>query len=280
VFVYFDNDRDAAAAQDARRLTALAEDRADPGLEEDARCRGLSRSREARARLVFVERAAEGDGLNLLAMCNRNEAAWSRAVHSGNEDFRRLSAGQDWRGCDLYRSDAGRVRPGAERRGPHAGGRAAGTLGGSGGSAVRGPAGELLDRALERAGTDRGGVCDQRRQALQYWEGGASQDAEPGRSRPAALAVSRDRLVEPSVLVCLGATASRALLGPAFRLLKERGRFVPSTLPPRILATIHPSAVLRARDDERGRLFELLAGDLAIALAASAEARRSGGGTP
>ena len=55
--------------------------------------------------------------------------------------------------------------------------------------------------------------------------------------------------MEPRVLVCLGATASQALLGRSFRLSHERGRFVPSALAPLVTATIHPSALLRLRDD-------------------------------
>jgi len=136
-----------------------------------------------------------------------------------------------------------------------------------------GPAGELLDRALERAGIDRGAayvtnvvkhfkyVREGKRRIHKTPNQGEIEACRPWLFRELAL-------VDPSVLVCLGATAARAVLGPKFRLLKERGRFVASTLPPRTLATIHPSAVLRARDDERARLFDLLAGDLSVALAA------------
>ena len=135
-----------------------------------------------------------------------------------------------------------------------------------------GPAGELLDRALERAGIDRGAayvtnvvkhfkyVREGKRRIHKTPNQGEIEACRPWLFRELAL-------VDPSVLVCLGATAARALLGPSFHLLKERGRFVESTVLPRTLATIHPSAVLRARDDERARLFDLLAGDLSVALA-------------
>jgi DNA polymerase len=56
--------------------------------------------------------------------------------------------------------------------------------------------------------------------------------------------------VRPDVLVCMGATASQALLGKQFRVTKERGRELESDLAPHVLATIHPSAVLRAEDRE------------------------------
>jgi len=57
-------------------------------------------------------------------------------------------------------------------------------------------------------------------------------------------------LIQPTALVCLGATAAQALLGPRFRVTQERGRFVPSSLARYVLATVHPSALLRAPDEE------------------------------
>jgi DNA polymerase len=57
-------------------------------------------------------------------------------------------------------------------------------------------------------------------------------------------------LVKPKVIVALGATAAQALLGPQFRVTKERGKFVESTLAPYVMATVHPSSILRAPDDE------------------------------
>jgi DNA polymerase len=62
--------------------------------------------------------------------------------------------------------------------------------------------------------------------------------------------------VRPLVLVCLGATASQALLGRAFRVSEERGKFIPSALAPYVIATIHPSALLRLAD-ERARAAEM-----------------------
>ena len=60
-------------------------------------------------------------------------------------------------------------------------------------------------------------------------------------------------LVKPRVLVCLGATAAQALLGKAFRVSQQRGQFVPSPLAPVVIATVHPSSILRASDDETRR---------------------------
>ena len=60
-------------------------------------------------------------------------------------------------------------------------------------------------------------------------------------------------MVAPRVLVCLGATAAQALLGRQFRVTKQRGEPVDSPLAEVVLATIHPSAILRARDDDARR---------------------------
>jgi DNA polymerase len=60
-------------------------------------------------------------------------------------------------------------------------------------------------------------------------------------------------LVGPRVLVCLGATAAQALIGKAFKVSRQRGEWVASSLAPRVMATVHPSSILRATDDEQRR---------------------------
>jgi DNA polymerase len=60
-------------------------------------------------------------------------------------------------------------------------------------------------------------------------------------------------LVRPRVLVCLGATAAQALLGREFKVTRQRGEFVPSTLAPLATATVHPSSILRAPDEDARR---------------------------
>jgi uracil-DNA glycosylase len=71
------------------------------------------------------------------------------------------------------------------------------------------------------------------------------------------------------VVVCLGATAARALLGPDFRLLKERGRFFTTPWAPKTIATLHPSAILRGEDDAaQARLYGMLVDDLRLVVAA------------
>jgi DNA polymerase len=66
--------------------------------------------------------------------------------------------------------------------------------------------------------------------------------------------------------VCLGATAAKFLLGPQFRLTRERGRFVEAPWAPRVLATVHPSSILRTRED-RAAAMEDFVDDLRVAFA-------------
>jgi DNA polymerase len=68
-------------------------------------------------------------------------------------------------------------------------------------------------------------------------------------------------LIQPDVVVCLGATAAQALLGKTFRVTKQRGEWVESPLAPHVMATIHPSAILRAEED-RAHQMRLFLSDL------------------
>jgi uracil-DNA glycosylase family protein len=121
-----------------------------------------------------------------------------------------------------------------------------------------GPAGRLLDEALERAGIDRSATYVTNAVKHFKWEARGKRriHAKPSWTeqqacRPwleAELAV-----VRPAVLVLLGATAAQSLLGRQFRVTKERGRWLESDLAPHVVATIHPSAVLRQRDSESRR---------------------------
>ena len=118
-----------------------------------------------------------------------------------------------------------------------------------------GPAGKLLDRALADAGIDRGKVYVTNTVKHFKWEprgkrrihkkpnGGEIKACRPWLEAEISL-------VKPKVIVCLGATAAQALLGPQFKVTKQRGQFIESTLAPYIMATVHPSSILRAPDDE------------------------------
>jgi DNA polymerase len=71
--------------------------------------------------------------------------------------------------------------------------------------------------------------------------------------------------VHPSVLVCLGATSAQSLLGRQFRVTKQRGEWIESDLAEHVTATIHPSAILRQRDEEsRHREMEAFVNDLKL----------------
>ena len=121
-----------------------------------------------------------------------------------------------------------------------------------------GPAGRLLDRALAAAGIDRASVYLTNAVKHFKWEPRGKRRIH---KKPRASEVSACRpwldteiaLVKPRVIVCLGATAAQALLGAAFKVTQHRGRIVPSPLPARVLATVHPSSILRAPDDKARR---------------------------
>jgi len=121
-----------------------------------------------------------------------------------------------------------------------------------------GPAGKLLDRALEEAGIDRSAVYVTNVVKHFKWEPRGKRRIH---AKPNAAEVSACRpwleteiaLVKPRGLVCLGATAAQALLGKAFKVSKQRGEFVESSLAPLVSATVHPSSILRAPDDQTRR---------------------------
>ncbi len=131
-----------------------------------------------------------------------------------------------------------------------------------------GPAGRLLDTALERAGIDRSAVYLTNAVKHFKWEprGKRRIHQKPNSVEIAACRPWLDAeiaVVKPEVLVCLGATAAQALLGRSFRVSRERGRWVASPLAPRVLATVHPSSILRAPDDaSRRREFARFVGEL------------------
>jgi uracil-DNA glycosylase len=121
-----------------------------------------------------------------------------------------------------------------------------------------GPAGKLLDRALEEAKIDRGVVYVTNVVKHFKWEPRGKRRihakpnaAEIGACRP--WLETEIALVKPRILICLGATAAQALLGKAFKVSQQRGKPVESSLAPVVIATVHPSSILRARDDETRR---------------------------
>ena len=122
-----------------------------------------------------------------------------------------------------------------------------------------GPAGKLLDRVLEDVGIDRAAVYVTNVVKHFKWEprGKRRIHKKPNASEIAACRPWLDaeiELVKPRAIVCLGATAAQALLGRQFKVTAHRGEFVPSALAPLMLATVHPSSILRAPDPESRRL--------------------------
>jgi DNA polymerase len=131
-----------------------------------------------------------------------------------------------------------------------------------------GPAGRLLDDALDTAGIDRKQTYVTNVVKHFKWEPRGKRRIH---KKPNSLEIAACRpwleaeiaLIKPDVIVALGATAAQALLGPQFRVTKQRGEFIPSTLAPYVMATVHPSSILRAPDDETRHLeLQLFVGDL------------------
>src|SRR4051794_26573069 len=136
-----------------------------------------------------------------------------------------------------------------------------------------GPAGRMLDRALEEAGIDR---------KLTYVTNAVKHfhHSERGKrrihERPRAEHIKACRpwldaelaVVKPRVLVCLGALPTQALLGTGVKVTKDRGRPLESDLAPVVMITVHPSSILRARDAAaREEAFQAFVADLKVVAA-------------
>jgi uracil-DNA glycosylase family protein len=132
-----------------------------------------------------------------------------------------------------------------------------------------GPAGRLLDEALVDAGIDRKAVYVTNVVKHFKWQGRGKRriHQKPNWSEIAAcrpwLEAELD-VVQPRVLVCLGATAAQALLGRQFRVTRERGRPVESELAEHVIATVHPSSILRGDPETRDQEYAALVQDLKV----------------
>ncbi len=132
-----------------------------------------------------------------------------------------------------------------------------------------GPSGKLLDRAFEQAGIDRDDVYVTNAVKHFKW----AKDAKTTRrlhKTPSAGEIrachpwleTEIAFIKPDVIVCLGATAAKALLGRTFSVLKQRGVAIESEWAPAVFATVHPSAVLRAPSDQRALAERMFFADL------------------
>lgn len=181
-------------------------------------------------------------------------------------------------GCDLYR-DATQTVFGEGRRGAALMlvGEQPGDHEDIEGHPFVGPAGRLLDRAVRDAGIDP--ALAYVTNAVKHFkftrrEGKRRIHQKPGRTEVVACRpwlIAEIDAVRPEVVICLGATAAQSLLGASFRISSGRGELLclpglaGSTGRPRVLATVHPSAVLRDRTDQRARAYEAFVEDLRAA---------------
>jgi DNA polymerase len=168
--------------------------------------------------------------------------------------FREAAA--DCQGCDLWERGTQTVfGEGARRAEVVFVGEQPGNEEDLSGKPFVGPAGRLLDDALVAAGIDRSQTYVTNIVKHFKWEPRGKRRIH---KKPNAREVTACRpwleaeisLIKPKVIICLGATAAQALLGPKFKVTKQRGQFIESTLAPYLMATVHPSSILRAPDDE------------------------------
>jgi DNA polymerase len=133
-----------------------------------------------------------------------------------------------------------------------------------------GPAGRLFDKALVEAGIDRGSTYVTNAVKHFKWKpkGKRRLHENPKASEIDACLpwlMAEIRVIKPRVLVLLGATTAQALMGKQFRVTKQRGEWLESTLAEKVIATVHPSSILRASDAEsREMQYRSFVADLLI----------------
>ena len=181
----------------------------------------------------------------------------------------RRAAAAGCRACDLWRNATQTVfGEGSERAEVMMVGEQPGDREDLEGSPFVGPAGKVLDTALEEVGIDRNLVYVTNVVKHFKWRprGKRRIHQKPNAEEIAACRPWLDaelEVVKPDVLVALGSTAAQALLGRGFRVTRERGVPVDSDLAPNVLATVHPSSILRARDEaERREAYAAFVADL------------------
>jgi uracil-DNA glycosylase len=138
-----------------------------------------------------------------------------------------------------------------------------------------GPAGKIMDRALEEAGIDRKKVYVTNAVKHFKWEprGKRRLHKKPNAREIAACRPWLEaelRLVRPNLVVALGSTAAQTIFGPSFPVRRERGKLLSSKLAPKVVATVHPSSLLRQPDEEsRHREYKNFVADLRVAVKAA-----------
>ena len=132
-----------------------------------------------------------------------------------------------------------------------------------------GPAGRVLDEALLAAGIDRADTYVTNAVKHFKWTAAGKRRIH---KKPSAAEVAACRpwldaeleAVAPEVVVCLGATAAQALLGPQFRLTRQRGQFFEGLVGPTLTATVHPSSILRVPEESRDVELDAFVRDLTL----------------
>ena len=209
---------------------------------------------------------------------NADETDWRPAPVPETSDLREVAAAaRGCTACHLYRRGTQTVfGEGPKRAKLMLLGEQPGDQEDLAGKPFVGPAGRLLDRALEEVGIPRDEVYVTNTVKHFKWEprGKRRIHQKPNSREIAACRPWLDaelRLVKPKLLVCLGSTAAQAIFGSSFRVTKQRGIVMESPFAPRVLATVHPSSLLRQPDQEsRAREYGLFVADLRSAAKAIA----------
>src|SRR4051812_9513108 len=178
-------------------------------------------------------------------------------------------AAEDCRGCDLYKRGTQTVfGAGTKKSEVMFVGEQPGNEEDLSGEPFVGPAGRLLDKALTEAGIDRT-LCYVTNVVKHFkWipKGKRRIHDKPNAREIAACRpwlTAEIEVVKPRVIVCLGATAAQALLGRSFKVTKDRGKLIQlSPHSPLIMATVPPSSILRAPDEQRPLELEKFTADL------------------
>lgn len=181
------------------------------------------------------------------------------------------AAAQSCRGCDLYKYATQAVfGAGPKTARVMFVGEQPGDQEDRQGEPFVGPAGALLDKALADAGIPRNQVYVTNAVKHFKWEARGKRRIHK-KPRVSEIKACRPwleaelRAVKPAVIVCLGATAAQSVMGPQFKLMQNRGTVLPGPIGQPVVATIHPSAVLRAPDSEgRRAAYESLVADLEV----------------
>jgi uracil-DNA glycosylase family protein len=202
-----------------------------------------------------------------------------RAENISAEDFLPRSrsleslreAAKSCKGCDLYLNATQTVfGDGPSRASVILVGEQPGDIEDQKGEPFVGPAGRMLDRALEdaRISRDEVYVTNAVKHFKWIWRGKRRLHQKPSVRQVVACRPWLEveiRAVQPQILVCMGATAAQSVVGKPVAIMKERGKFIDSVLGKLTFVTIHPSAILRQRDsDEREQEYRRFASEMKL----------------